>query len=149
MRYLTFLLILLFSCNLITEKQQNRNQDFILETHENFNNSDTCIKIITSVDRFACVHVPEENTISVTNEVDSTYCMWAKHTQFGINGIFSFGHQIDNSYPFDSAMYRWSIDTTSLLVTFFNSQSDSSVSYLYNTNDNGDGSYNHTIEIIN
>ena len=150
LRHLTYFIILLCSCNLIPEKQQNRNQDFILETYGNFNNRDTCIKIITSDDRSGFGNFPKENnTISVTNVVDSAYYMWANHTQFGGDRGFTFGNMLNNNYNFDSAMYRWSIDTTSLLVTFFNFQSDSSVSYLYNTNDNGDGSYTHTTEIIN
>ena len=94
---------------------------------------------------------PDDNKVSITK--DTAYVIWAKHTQFGTNGKFVFGDMIsarENDYHFDSAMYRWNIDTTSLVVTLFNSTSDSSVSYLYNTYDNGDGSYAHSkTEIIN
>jgi hypothetical protein len=109
---------LLSSCNLINEKNNNRNQDFILNTHKGFNNIDICIKIITSID--GDINWPKENTtISITNLVDSAYCMWAQHTQFGGDRGFTFSHLLNNNYNFDSAVYRWSVDTTSLVSYIF------------------------------
>ena len=139
---------MIFSCGGrgdVKKKKHNRNQNFIMNSQDNFSAKDEFIRIENGD-----MYWPDDNKISITK--DTAYYIWAKHTQFGVDGKFVFGQIIsarENDYHFDSAMYRWSIDTTSLLVTLFNSSSDSSVSYLYNTYDNGDGSYSHTTEIIN
>ncbi len=144
LRHLTYFIILLSSCSLINKKKHNRNQDFIIKSQDNFSTKDAFIKIENGDMAF-----PDDDKISITK--DTAYFIWAKHTQFGTDGKFLFGDMIsarENDYHFDSAMYRWNIDTTSLVVTLFNSTSDSSVSYLYNTYDNGDGSYAHSKEEI-
>ena len=145
-RYLIIGLIFFYSCDSNKLDNNKRTQDFILKIKDNFNTNDIFIKIING-----SMSMPEEdNTILISR--DTSYWMWARHNQFGENGNFSFGHIMTNkinNYDFDSAMYRWSIDTTSLLVTFFNSLSDSSITYIYTTHDHGDGSYsNSTNELI-
>ena len=116
-----------------------------MNSQDNFSAKDAFIRIENGE-----MSWPDDNKISITH--DTAYYIWAKHTQFGVDGKFVFGHIIsagENDCHFDSAMYRWNVDTTSLLVTLFNASSDSSVSYLYHTYDNGDGSYKHTTEMIN
>lgn len=133
--------IFLYSCNLNRVENNKRTQDFILKIKDNFNTNDKFIKITNGSMSFP----KEDNSVSISR--DTSYWMWARHNQFGENGNFSFGHIMtnkENNYDFDSAIFRWSVDTTSLLVTFFNSTSDSSVSYIYTTEDHGDGSYTNT-----
>ena len=144
--YLIFSIAFLLSCNTTQKKEERRSHNFIVKIKEGFDTGDKFIKI----EKDFLDWPKAENTIAIS--YDTAYWMWAKHNQFGENGVFVFGHIMtkkENNYNFDSAMYRWSVDTTSLLVTYYNSISDSSVTYIYTTEDHGDGSYtNSTNELI-
>ena len=84
LRHLTYFIILLSSCSMINKEKHNRNQNFIINSQDNFSTKDAFIRIENGDMAW-----PDDNKISITQ--DTAYYIWAKHTQFGVDGKFGFG----------------------------------------------------------